>query len=79
MYPRFVEQRIRDALADTRVVLLSGPRQSGKTTLGRKLADSGMTYMTLDDTTALDAARGDPVGFVRRLGACCTIAFGNVL
>lgn len=67
MYPRFVEQRVRNALADTRVVLLSGPRQSGKTTLGRKLADSGMTYMTLDDTTALDAARGDPVGFVRRL------------
>ena len=42
MYPRFVEPRIRDALADTRVVLLSGPRQSGKTTLGRKLADDGV-------------------------------------
>jgi len=67
MYPRFVEPRIRDALADTRVVLLSGPRQSGKTTLGRKLADGGMTYMTLDNATVLDAARGDPVGFVRGL------------
>ncbi len=67
MYPRFVEPRIRDALADTRVVLLSGPRQSGKTTLGRKLADGGMTYMTLDNVTVLDAARGDPVGFVRGL------------
>ena len=67
MYPRFVEPRIRDALADTRVVLLSGPRQSGKTTLGRKLANGGMTYMTLDNATVLDAARGDPVGFVRAL------------
>lgn len=67
MYPRFVEPRIRDALADTRVVLLSGPRQSGKTTLGRKLADGGMSYMTLDNATVLDAARGDPVGFVRGL------------
>ena len=67
MYPRFVEPRIRDALADTRVVLLSGPRQSGKTTLGRKLANGGMTYMTLDNATVLDAARGDPVGFVRGL------------
>lgn len=67
MYPRFIEPRIRDALADTRVVLLSGPRQSGKTTLGRKLADGGMTYMTLDNATVLDAARGDPVGFVRSL------------
>ena len=33
MYPRHVEKRVREALADTRVVLLSGPRQSGKTTL----------------------------------------------
>ncbi len=67
MYPRFVEQRIRDALADTRVVLVSGPRQSGKTTLGRKLANGGMTYLTLDNATVLDAARSDPVGFVRGL------------
>ena len=67
MYPRFVEQRIRDALVDTRVVLVSGPRQSGKTTLGRKLANGGMTYLTLDNATVLDAARSDPVGFVRGL------------
>jgi len=67
MYPRFVEQRIRDALADTRVVLVSGPRQSGKTTLGRKLANGGMAYLTLDNATVLNAARSDPVGFVRGL------------
>jgi predicted AAA+ superfamily ATPase len=60
MYPRFVELRIRDALADARVVVLSGPRQSGKTTLGRKFADGGMTYMTLDNVTVLDAARPWP-------------------
>jgi len=67
VYPRFIEPRIRDALADTRVVLLSGPRQSGKTTLGRKLAGKGMVYMTLDNATMLDAAQSDPVGFVRGL------------
>ncbi len=67
MYPRFIEPRIRNALADTRVVLLSGPRQSGKTTLGQRLANDGMAYMTLDNATVLDAARGDPVGFVRGL------------
>lgn len=67
MYPRFIEPRIRDAMSDTRVVLLSGPRQSGKTTLGRKLANGGMAYLTLDNATVLDAARSDPVGFVRGL------------
>jgi len=56
-----------EALADTRVVLLSGPRQSGKTTLGQKLATAGMAYMTLDNATVLAAARTDPVGFVRGL------------
>jgi predicted AAA+ superfamily ATPase len=67
MYPRFIEHRIREALADTRVVLISGPRQSGKTTLAEKLAGAGMPFLTLDDQTTLDQARGDPVGFVRGL------------
>ena len=32
MYPRFVERRVREAMADTRVALICGPRQSEKTT-----------------------------------------------
>ena len=32
MYPRFAESLVRAALHDTRVVAISGPRQSGKTT-----------------------------------------------
>jgi uncharacterized protein len=67
MYPRFIEHRVRDALTDTRVVLISGPRQSGKTTLAEKLAGDGMPYLTLDDQTTLDTARDDPVGFIRGL------------
>jgi predicted AAA+ superfamily ATPase len=67
MYPRFLERRVRAALADTRVVLISGPRQSGKTTLAEKLAAGGMPFLTLDDQTTLDTARSDPVGFVRGL------------
>lgn len=65
MYPRFIEGRLREALADTRVVLITGPRQSGKTTLARKVADTDMPYVTLDDQTVLDAASADPVGFLR--------------
>ena len=67
MYPRFVEQRVREALADTRVVLLCGPRQAGKTTLARRIAGDAIPFVTLDDATALDAATADPVGFVRGL------------
>ena len=55
------------ALADTRVVLLSGPRQSGKTTLAQRIAGDDLPFVTLDDATVLDAASADPVGFVRGL------------
>ncbi len=65
MYLRFVERRVREALADTRVVLICGPRQSGKTTLAQRVADSTMPFVTLDDATTLRAATTDPVGFVR--------------
>ena len=67
MYPRFLEHRVREALADTRVVLIAGPRQSGKTTLAEQFASDGMPYLTLDDQTTLATARQDPVGFIRGL------------
>ncbi|WP_341487855.1 AAA family ATPase [Pararhizobium sp. A13] len=38
IYSRLVEHRVNDALSDTRVVLIVGPRQSGKTTLAKKTA-----------------------------------------
>ena len=67
MYPRFVERRIREAMADTRVVLICGPRQSGKTTLARWIAGDDIPFVTLDDATAFAAASADPVGFLRGL------------
>ena len=67
MYPRFAEAHIRTALRDTRVVAISGPRQSGKTTLARRFAQQGRTFLTLDNQAALNAAKSDPVGFVRGL------------
>jgi predicted AAA+ superfamily ATPase len=67
MYPRFVERRVREARADTRVVLNSGPRPSGKTTLAQKLASADMPFLTLDDQSSLEAASSDPVGFIRGL------------
>ena len=65
MYERFVEHRAKEALSDTPVVLIVGPRRAGKTTLVQKMGVDGRTYVTLDDQTVLDAARSDPAGFIR--------------
>lgn len=67
MYGRFVERRAAEALADTPVVLIVGPRRAGKTTLVRKMEGANRTYITLDDQTVLDAAQSDPAGFIRGL------------
>ncbi|PDT50475.1 AAA family ATPase [Sinorhizobium fredii] len=58
---------VEAALVDTRVVLIAGPRQAGKTTLARQFASTERPYITLDDAGALNAAKSDPVGFVRGL------------
>ena len=67
LYARLIEARIAEALADTPVVLVAGPRQAGKTTLVRQMATQGMRYLTLDDELTLLSARADPVGMVRSL------------
>lgn len=67
MYRRLVQRRLTEALRDTRVVLLSGPRQAGKTTLAQQVATAEMPFMTFDDAATLEAARHDPVGFVRQV------------
>lgn len=67
LYPRLLEARIAEAMADTPVVLVAGPRQAGKTTLVRQVATHTMRYLTLDDELTLLAAREDPVGMIRNL------------
>jgi len=67
MFERFVEQRAEEALSDTPVVLIVGPRRAGKTTLVRKMGEAGRTYITLDDQTVLAAAHSDPTSFIRGL------------
>lgn len=54
-------------MSDTPVVAVVGPRQAGKTTLVRQLAQQGWQYLSLDDALTLEVARRDPIGFVRDL------------
>ena len=66
-YPRLLASRMTEALTDTPVVLIAGPRQAGKTTLVRQLAEAGRRYLTLDDELTLLAAKQDPAGLIREL------------
>ena len=64
---RHAEARVRVALTDTRIVALVGPRQSGKTTLARRIAQhDGRPFLTLDDKQSRRFASDDPAGFIRR-------------
>lgn len=68
LHPRFAVSALTDALADTPVVLIHGPRQCGKTTLALGIAESRRyAYFSFDDAVILGAATADPVGFVADL------------
>jgi len=64
LYPRFAEPRLTEALADSPIVLVHGPRQCGKTTLAQIIGErKGYAYVSFDDAVLCAAAQADPVGF----------------
>jgi uncharacterized protein len=67
---RHVTDPVRDALSDTRVVIIAGARQAGKSTLTKLLgADrTDIAVRRLDRPTDLAAAVHDPEAFVRHSG-----------
>ena len=69
-YTRLVAPRLLEALADTPVVLIDGPRQCGKTTLARQTGEAhGYAYFSFDDDVVLASATADPAGFIDDLPA----------
>ncbi len=65
MYKRYITHKIKEALADTPVVMIAGPRQCGKTTLAKSVVSSQSLYITFDDSAQLEIAKRDPIGFIR--------------
>jgi uncharacterized protein len=66
LVPRRAQSIVSEALEDTRVVLVNGARQAGKSTLTRVTSDAlpGTVVRLLDDAATLRAAQDDPAGFV---------------
>ncbi|MCL2787058.1 MAG: ATP-binding protein [Micrococcales bacterium] len=63
---RHAATTVQEALADTRVVLVNGARQCGKSTLVAQLAkESGAAWYSLDGASTLESAKRDPSEFVR--------------
>ncbi len=66
LIPRRAESLVAEALEDTRVVLVNGARQAGKSTLTRLTAAhrARAVIRLLDDPTTLQSAAEDPTDFV---------------
>lgn len=72
LFPRSLAPVLREALADTPVVCLLGPRQSGKTTLAQQLAPD-RAFVSLDEHNYYQTAGADPDGFVASLPEAVTL------
>ena len=65
---RHMEEQILKLSKSYSAILVTGPRQAGKTTMLRSLAEKeniGREYVTLDDLTARDMAKNDPALFLQ--------------
>jgi predicted AAA+ superfamily ATPase len=66
--PRLLRPALDRALEQFPAVLITGPRQSGKTTFLREELGASAGYVSFDDPLERDFARSDPDGFLDRFG-----------
>ena len=69
---RHLESALTEALADTPVVCILGPRQCGKSTMAQNAAPN-RAYVSLDDPVSFQLASLDPKGFIGELPETVTI------
>jgi len=68
MFKRHIKSILEKALARSRVILLNGARQVGKTTLVKELVkDKNYTYITFDDELTYLTAKGNISGFISNI------------
>lgn len=67
MYPRLLEKKLQDSACHYPIVVVTGPRQSGKTTLVRA-AFPKHRYLSLESPDERDFAAEDPRGFLSHAG-----------
>ena len=65
MYPRTLAKHILEISQQFPVLLVTGPRQVGKTTLLEMCAEDNRTYVTLDDLDIRNLAQKDPGLFIQ--------------
>lgn len=63
-FQRLLKPRIFEAMSDTPVVVITGPRQSGKTTLSKQWVNHDFQYITLDDELTALSAQEDPTKLI---------------
>lgn len=67
LYKRNIQSILRKALGRSPVVLLTGARQTGKSTLIKEVCGAEYAYVSFDDLRFLSQAKQDPIGFLAGL------------
>lgn len=63
---RAIEDRVQSINITFPILLVTGPRQVGKTTMLKRMAEPSRKYVTLDDPTLRDLANREPAFFIQR-------------
>lgn len=79
MVHRKLENIILEMLGAFRIVAINGPRQSGKTTLQKRIAkNKDIEYYTFDEDSVFNTASSDPKGFITYISKEKDVAIDEV-